>query len=117
MVFLSRELCNKVHCVYKQQQLIGGESKRPCAKILSLNVIVCVFSGATYLLEHAGVSPNELYGDVTPMHLAAGLSVKAVCLLLQYAGDPNIWSVDNVMENLYFAVKCNLSFFKNNKLW
>ena len=38
-----------------------------------------------------GWDPNQLgYDGVSPMHLAAGLGMKEVCMLLQHGGDPNI---------------------------
>ncbi|XP_076444008.1 uncharacterized protein LOC143282294 [Babylonia areolata] len=51
-------------------------------------------TGAAECLEK-GANPNALSGDgATAMHIAAGIGVDAVRLMLTYCGDPNIRSVD-----------------------
>ncbi|XP_045215275.2 uncharacterized protein LOC123565473 [Mercenaria mercenaria] len=59
--------------------------------LLLENVKKCNITQARLLLDR-GADPNYINEEegVSPMHLAAGLGVEPLCLLLQYNGDPNI---------------------------
>lgn len=56
-----------------------------------INFLIFISRQAKLLLDR-GADPNYIYEEkgVSPMHLAAGLGVEPLCLLLQYNGDPNI---------------------------
>ncbi|KAL4227917.1 Ankyrin repeat and LEM [Mactra antiquata] len=50
---------------------------------------------ARILLEN-GANPNLIDVDegVSPMHIAAGMGIESLCLLLQFSGDPNVRTED-----------------------
>ena len=54
-------------------------------------ILLFHFNRECELILQDGFDPNQLGPDgVSAMHLAAGLGIKAVCLLLQFGGNPNI---------------------------
>ncbi|XP_052796855.1 uncharacterized protein LOC128229169 [Mya arenaria] len=61
----------------------------------NIDLAVCLqennFGDAEYLLD-GGADPNKIsqFVGASPMHLAAGLGLKTLSLLLQYGGDPNV---------------------------
>ncbi|KAH3837647.1 hypothetical protein DPMN_111047 [Dreissena polymorpha] len=72
-------------------------------KLLSQHetVIACQKPQACELLE-GGADPNCFSDGVTPMHLAAGLGLEQLGLLLQFGGDPNV-SLDDGTTPLHVA--------------